>query len=332
MGFKAKLLYDFGLIRLRYYMKQKRLIEPLYERKGVISKNPSLVVYMLDGRWAMGGLGDCLHGIISLYMFCEKNGFRFKANFCHPFMLYDYLEPNEYDWRIEPKELNYSLVGAEPFLLPCSYRKNGGTVGQEANCMYRYLLHKIKKESNKEFHIYTNMHYAYDAKVYSHYFNKLFRPTKALSDAIAINKENIGSKYISITLRFQNLLGDFYEGDFPTLKSIDQDNLIAKVVRKIGELHKLHHVNDKILVTSDSRKFLDVVDKLSYVYTIPGKLVHMSYTEETNFQTHLKSFVDLFMLADAEKLYLLVTGDMYHSGFAESASFINNRPYEVIEF
>ena len=38
------------------------------------------------------------------------------------------------------------------------------------------------------------------------------------------------------------------------------------------------------------------------------------------------------MLADAEKLYLLVTGDMYHSGFAESASFINNRPYEVINF
>lgn len=86
------------------------------------------------------------------------------------------------------------------------------------------------------------------------------------------------------------------------------------------------------MVTSDSRKFLDVVDKLDYVYTIPGKVVHMSYTEDMHFETHLKSFVDLMMLADAEKLYLLVTGDMYHSGFAESASFINNRPYKVINF
>ena len=51
-----------------------------------------------------------------------------------------------------------------------------------------------------------------------------------------------------------------------------------------------------------------------------------------DFETHLKSFVDLLMLADAEKLYLLVTDDMFHSGFAESASLINNRPYEVIKW
>ena len=332
MGLKAKLLYDLGLIRLRYHMKQKKLIEPLYEKEGTLSKNPGMVVYMLDGRWAMGGLGDCLHGIISLYIFCKKNGFKFKANFCHPFMLYDYLEPNEYDWRIQPKDLNYSLVGTEPFLLPCSFRKNGGTVSQEANCMYRYLLHKIKCNSNKEYHIYTNMHYAYDADIYSKYFHKLFKPTKALADAVLKNKKKIGDTYISVTLRFQNLLGDFFEGNYPTLPEQKQKQLISKVIGKIQELHEQKLISGKVLVTSDSRKFLDVVDKLDYVYTIPGKVVHMSYTEDMYFETHLKSFVDLMMLADAEKLYLLVTGDMYHSGFAESASFINNRPYEVIEF
>lgn len=106
-------------------------------------------------------------------------------------MLYDYLEPNEYDWRIQPKDLNYSLVGTEPFLLPCSFRKNGGTVSQEANCMYRYLLHKIKCNSNKEYHIYTNMHYAYDADIYSKYFHQLFKPTKALADAVLKNKKEL---------------------------------------------------------------------------------------------------------------------------------------------
>ena len=49
-------------------------------------------------------------------------------------------------------------------------------------------------------------------------------------------------------------------------------------------------------------------------------------------ETHLKGFVDLFMPAYVEKLYLRVTDDMFHSGFAESASLINNRPYEVIKW
>ena len=60
--------------------------------------------------------------------------------------------------------------------------------------------------------------------------------------------------------------------------------------------------------------------------------MHMSYSNNKDFDVHLKSFVDLMMLADATKLYLLVTKPMFHSGFAESASFINNRPYEVIKF
>ena len=88
----------------------------------------------------------------------------------------------------------------------------------------------------------------------------------------------------------------------------------------------------KILVTSDSRKFLNEIDKEEWSYTIPGKLVHMSYTPIHNFETHLKSFVDLLVLSEAEKLYLLVTDDMFHSGFAESASLINNKPYEEIVF
>ena len=102
--------------------------------------------------------------------------------------------------------------------------------------------------------------------------------------------------------------------------------------QKIIHIHETRHPNEKFLITSDSRKFLDIIDKIEWVYTIPGTLVHMSYTPVHDFETHLKSFVDLLMLADAEKLYLLVTDDMFHSGFAESASLINNRPYEVIKW
>ena len=332
MGLISKLFYDFNLLRLRYWQKNKRLIEPLYSNKKGESKHPGMVVYMCDGRIVSGGLGDRIHGILSLYVFCKDKSVPFKVNFCEPFRLSEYLAPNEVEWEINPDELCYDLHGTKPLLMACSFKKNGATQQQEADFMYRYLEDTIKMNSKKEYHIYTNMHYACRPDMYSKLFHTLFKPTKPLLDAIDWNKQQIGCKYVSITVRFQNLLGDFSEGKYPTLSLSEQDALITKVKQKIIHIHETRHPNEKILITSDSRKFLDIIDKIEWVYTIPGTLVHMSYTPVHDFETHLKSFVDLLMLADAEKLYLLVTDDMFHSGFAESASLINNRPYEVIKW
>ncbi|MCQ2107996.1 MAG: hypothetical protein MJZ05_04445 [Fibrobacter sp.] len=332
MGLKAKILYDFNLLRLRYWQKNKRLVEPLYSSGCQSSRHPGLLICMCDGRLRSGGLGDRIHGILSLYAFCSDNKIPFKVNFCEPFQLKEYLAPNEVDWDIDPNELCYDLHGAKPFMMACSFKANGATQQQEANYMYRYLNSVVRKNAQKEYHAYTNMHYACRPDMYSHLFHKLFKPTQPLLNAINYNKERIGSRYISVTLRFQNLLGDFNEGKYPTLPIEQQNLLIEKVTKKIIEIHESKHLNEKILVTSDSRKFLDSIAHLKYVYTIPGNLVHMSYTPVHDFETHLKSFVDLMMLADAEKLYLLVTDNMFHSGFAESASLINNKPYEVIKW
>lgn len=332
MGLKAKILYDWNILRIRYWWKKNKLIKPLYENILGESKNPGIVIYMCDGRIMCGGLCDRLHGILSLYAFCKNKGIPYKINFCEPFRLKEYLAPNVVDWDIEPDELCYDMHGAEPMLMFCSSRKNGATMQQEANFMYRYLEHEVKAKNSKEYHIYTNMHYACHPDMYSDLFHELFRPTESLQEAITWNKKKIGNRYVSVTLRFQNLLGDFKEGKYPTLSGKQQKTLIEKVKEKIKELHREKHPDMKILITSDSRKFLDEINKEEWSYTIPGKLVHMSYTPVHDFETHLKSFLDLFMLADAEKLYLLTTEKMYHSGFAKSASLINNKPYEEIFF
>lgn len=332
MSLKSKLLYDFGLIRLRYWQKNRKYLKPLYEVSGSPSNHPGCIIYMCDGRFTSGGLGDRLRGIISLYIFCKEHKLDFKVNFCDPFMLQDYLEANKYNWYINPKDLQYNLSAAEPLLIACSFRENRGTLEQELACQLKYLNKKISAKGGKEFHIYTNMHYAHTAEIYSKNFHELFKPSNALLEAIVEQKKHIGNQYISVTLRFQNLLGDFQEGKFPTLDDISQKKLIQKVRNKIIELHNTRHPDAKFLVTSDSRRFLDAVKDIDYIYTIPGKLVHMTYTPIHDFATHLKSFVDLMMLADAQKLYLLVTDQMYKSGFAESASYINCRPYEVVEW
>lgn len=330
MSLISHILYDWNLISLRYDQKNRKLrsiyASALTERKPHVNT----IIYMENDIIHDGGLGDRIHGMISMYLFAKDNHLSFKLNHCNPFTLTDYFVPNDYDWTIDSNEIEYNNNIAYPIRMAQTWGKYGGTQEQEARFMYRYLSKKIKEHGDKEFHLYTNAHFASTPKLYSQMFHELFKPSAKLQKAIDENKANINGKYVSVTLRFQNLLGDFYEGKFPTLPEKEQEKLIDKVKEKIEELHFSVHQDHKVLVTSDSRKFLDAVEDLDYVYTIPGKMVHMSYTPIHDFNTHLKSFVDLLMLADAEKLYLLVTDGMYRSGFAKSASFINNRPYEEI--
>lgn len=332
MGLKAYLMYDIGLQRLSYAMKRKKFIEKYYSASGndASKETKKQIVYMADGRISPGGLGDRIHGLISLYKYCKENGVEFKANFCSPFRLHDYFAPNKYDWDIEPESLTYDIKNAEPLLVFCTFGKYHGTLEQEANMQYKYL--EVKTSGYKQYHVYTNAHFAHTPEVYSKLFHELFVPTKPLQDAIDWNKERIGGDYVAVVLRFQNLLGDFKEANFKALPEDERQVLIDKVKAKIKELHDTRHTDKKILVTSDSRAFLDNLADMDFVYTIPGKVVHMTYTPEHDFNLHLKSFVDLMVLADAQKIYLMVTGDMFHSGFAQSASFINAKPYEEIVF
>lgn len=331
MNFQGFLLYKCGLMKLR--IRQKALSFKQYYSVS----NPKFqidspeIVYMADGRISPGGLGDRLHGIISLYLYCKKKGYKFKVNFCHPFRLKDYLLPNKVNWDIDPEKLSYNSEQTTVIPLFCTYKKYGMTVDEEAKYQHAFLDSFIKTDK-KQYHIYTNAHFAYTPNIYSTAFHELFMPAKPLEEAINQNKKNIGGEYIAIVLRFQSLLGDFKEADFPTLPVDEQKRLMEKVYSKIQELYDERHKGQKVLITSDSRKFLDYVSSLDYVYTIPGRVVHLTYTPAHDYNLHLKSFVDLMMLADAQKIYLLVTGDMFHSGFAQSASFINDKPYEEIIF
>lgn len=83
-------------------------------------------------------------------------------------------------------------------------------------------------------------------------------------------------------------------------------------------------------MTSDSITFLEHARKRDFVYVIPGTVVHMEWTTDASENIYLKSFVDLFMLSYAEKVYLVVGPDMYRSGFAERGAMISGVPYEEI--
>ena len=72
---------------------------------------------------------------------------------------------------------------------------------------------------------------------------------------------------------------------------------------------------------------------LPYVYENPGFVTHSdNVSNEGGYEQFEKTFLDFFMIANAEEIYLLKTGDMHKSGYPYAASLIYNKPFQIIEF
>lgn len=307
------------------FVKEEQKIKDKYYSSEAPKKDISktTIILMIDGRSVHGGLTDRLRGITTIYEYCKRKHIAFKLNFVYPFQFSDYLVPASYDWRILAEEISYNSKQSKVVVL--------NDYQLDIRLHKLYLDSVVRRNKDKQIHIYTNT-YFYD-NLFAISFKELFLPTPPLQEAIAVNLKHIGNKYVAMVFRFQQLLGDFKEDGYKILSASEQEALIVKCINKVDELHRVHHPNDIALVTSDSGKFLQkIVQKLDYVRIIPGKVVHMDHTANAAFETYMKSFEDMFLLAKADKIYLLQTGDMYHSGFARRAAMIDNKCYEEIMF
>lgn len=278
------------------------------------------IIYMADGRTIHGGLADRLRGLVSLYMYSKDVGAEFKANFISPFNLKDYLVPNAYNWCITESELSYNNQQAKPIIVKHS-RKNDA----------KYMASRLGQYANRiQLHVYTNSFTC--NREFSKSFYELFKPSVELQKQIDYNISEIGSEFISITFRFQQLLGDFKEGSYKMLDGLEREKLILSCLNFINEVHESHPDVPKILVTSDSKTFLERANtRYRYVYTIPGELRHIDYSDSKQKLAYLKSFVDLFVLSHAKELYNYSEGEMYkESGFAMFASVIGDKKFHNV--
>ncbi|MFR9579551.1 MAG: hypothetical protein SNH80_02525 [Rikenellaceae bacterium] len=280
---------------------------------------------MVDGKTLHGGLSDRVRGIIFGYLASKDAGVDFKVHFSSPFKLESYLEPNTHDWIINESDISYNSNEAEPIYIHSAFDKQ-----YESKLKFDYLKKRIAESSKSQVHLYSNIIYTKDGR-YSSAFKELFKPTAIVQKELDRLHSILGDSYLTATFRFQNSLGDFAELNLQPLSPDKQQDLISRCRQ---ELEKLHHsyADKSILVTSDSKKFLEAVDSLDYVYTIKGELVHMSFTADSSLDLHKKPFVDYMMIAGAEQIFLFCTSGMYQSGFPYTASLINNRPFKEIRF
>lgn len=281
------------------------------------------IVFMVDGRFIHGGLTDRLRGITSIYHFCKEKKIKYYIYFNYPFNLIQFLEPNKYNWVIEKEHLTYNSIQAIPIII---------NDWQFDSRLHKTYLNKIiSKYKGKQIHIYSNT--SCFKNTFRDDFNELFKLSFTLESRINEILRELEQPYVAMVFRFQQLLGDFKEDGYKTLQKNEQETLINKCIKKVKEIRESNHTNKIVLITSDSITFLNtIVKELYFVRIIPGNIVHMDHTSNASNEVYMKSFIDLFILSKSEKIYLLQTGDMYHSGFAKQASLIENIPYEEIIF
>jgi hypothetical protein len=126
------------------------------------------------------------------------------------------------------------------------------------------------------------------------------------------------------------LLGDFKDCDGDTLDITEQEKLINKSILIVEQIKQRHPNIKTVLVTADSQKFLDAVKEMPYTYIVEGKIGHINF--ENSDEVNMKTFLDFFIIAHAQKVYLAKSGKMYNSDFARRASMVYNREFEVIDY
>lgn len=290
------------------------------------------MVVMVDGVHSHGGLTDRFRNILSVYEYCKEHDIPFRLYYVYPCDLRRFLLPKTYDWTIKPSEISHSYYDSKELILyvrPIEKVEPDEMIRINNEEHLKLLNRELSCAKKIQYHLYGNTCLAVGH--YQELWKELFKMTPFLETHVNQVRQSFKEPYESVTLRFQQLLGDFEEGDYEILSEAEQEILIQTCIDKIEELyHTGYFSTSKVLITSDSHTFLKRVKELPYVYTIPGKLEHMDFTQNDNVEVNVKPFIDLILLSEAQRLTLLKVGKMYKSGFPAFAAELGERAYEEI--
>jgi hypothetical protein len=302
--------YDWCNYRTRY----KRLIANYNATAGKLAIFMCNVNYYFD----LGGLADRLRGAVYTYKICKENNIDFAINFVYPFVLQDFLQPNQYNWLIDNKAIIYDKTYSEPI------------INTQIHKRIFHLEKQILKSRKKQLHIYTN---ACNWQDFSQLFNELFKPTEKLQQQIDFHYNKMNGNYIGLTFRFQFQLGDFNEYNLQSTLSEDEKTaLINRCIEQIYAFHEKYPQHPTILVTSDSITFLNEAKKIDFVYVIEGQRYHCDTDNDNKNAEYMLSFLDMFLLSKAQRVFCPVTDNMYQSGFPQVSALINDVPFEWVPF
>ncbi len=280
------------LYRFKRYFKNLKFVTYLrFSRYSWIprynnNKARCCVVQFIDGATYHGGMSDRIRSIISVYALSKAIGMDYKLYYTSPFNMEQYLLPNITNWHIDKETISFNVWDTQLFFVK------------------RYLYRRLPILLKKQVHIYAHCdvldqinklyHTNYS---FTNLFNELFIPNTRILNKMDEYMALLGGRYDAIVFRFQNSLGDFFEGNF---KKVDRSNKCRLIHKCLDYLTSFcsARLSSKVLLTSDSHMFLDLAkEAIGNLFVIPGELVHMQYCEmHTNYELHEKPFLDFYML------------------------------------
>lgn len=274
-----------------------------------------MIVCLCDGRMFHGGPTDRLRGILTTYREAKRSGIPFYISWRSPFNLEDYYIPAGFDWRIDPDKLIYDKRDSFPLIIE-----------DEPNLYAKWRIKRGVKINVSQLHVYSNADNARGE--YSELFREVFRPSEALQKEVDIHLEKLGPRFHAFTFRFLQLLGDFKDWYQVTLPEEERIRLMDKVVDEFHKLISKIPEGYKILVTSDSSRFLQrIKNEDERIYIVPGEVKNIDLLKGEHQGAWMKTFVDQQLLMHAEKVVLMRTGDMFKSGFPRFAAEVGGAQF-----
>lgn len=290
-----------------------------YNLKGDASPVPHCIIARVDGTTFHGGLCDRWKGIVSLYAFCKVNQRKFCIDYTFPFDLQLLTIPNQYDWLIPPTAICHNLFNVHMMRL----------AGDST------LKRMQKLPTEKQIHCYANrdwlpiINQTYHSQFkWGELFHELFKPSPYLEQRIAEKRASLPSAYIAIAFRMQNLLGDYPEYQYAPASLNRQKEIVEACKTFVVSLRE--RSNKNILITSDSERLTKEFENMKGIYINTGSAAHVDTQSNAPLEQYSKSFVDFYLLSDAEKIYSVGTKEMYDSDFPRYAAKLNERPFERI--
>ena len=318
--------YRFNVIRERTEQLTRQQISKSYTEAGAKSHVEPYAVSMFCGNTASGGLVDRLRGAVSLYAACKEANRPFRLFFTHPFPLTDYLQPNTYDWRINADEVSFAPSQVQTVVLDTQTDAEW-----EREWQRQQFAKALREEPRLQLHFYSNAMFSYDDD-FSALFHELFKPSDRLQESIDNILRETGGRYLTVSARFCNLLNDFNEETFSEpLSTSERKQLIAACMAQVERIHQ-QNSQLPIIVCSDSTTFANEAKTLSYVSVIPGNVSHIGNDTVRYYQYYEKTFLDFYIISQAQRVFLLRAKGMHNSGFPYAAARVGKRPYKLVDF
>ena len=319
-------LYDKLNLKFTDELKYSELKKIYDETNSTIKEVSNRIIFICNGELYHGGLTDRLKGALTTYALAKKLKRPFYIHWISPFRLENYLEPKNYDWRISYKDVNYDMRYSTPLVFnlypPKSYRKR--------NILSYLIFAKWLSKKGKDKHVYTNFYFP--KSKFPKLYKELFQPSHVLLEEINKHLTVLGHNYWSFSFRFHSLLGDFRDVIGCPLDSKAAEDLINKNINEFKLLINKLPKGYKCLITSDSHVFLNRIASIdSRIYIVSGTISHIDIDKSTE-NDWIKLFVDQNLIMKAEKVFLLKTGCMHKSGFAEFAALIGGKEFVYHQF